>query len=244
MSDEHYVECGTHGSCEATYLCQHLPEGKGLGFNVGYDPENPDQLYPDAWCDQCDAVLEQEGGEWNERAEAFADIKLVCADCYCEIRERNWPETGEELEALLMSAVDYLDEVQQTFRETYKINEHPRWDWSQDTCQLVFSRDGKPVVECDIDFVGSFSSRSDSWMWAWANDSFVEPIKEMSREVRGLGEVMDSMELSAPTWSASPEKGWLMTAVMAQQLGAIGAYRTSDQYGHLYMVVRAARWVG
>ena len=27
-----------------------------------------------------------EGGDWNERSEAFAGIKLVCGACYDEIR--------------------------------------------------------------------------------------------------------------------------------------------------------------
>lgn len=38
-----------------------------------------------------------------------------------------------------------------------------------ETRKLIFSHGGKPVVECDIDFVGAVSNRSDAWMWAWAN---------------------------------------------------------------------------
>ena len=61
MSDEELsVECGEHGKSPATFVCQHLPAGENQGFNVGYDPEAPDDAYPDAWCDQCDAVLEQD----------------------------------------------------------------------------------------------------------------------------------------------------------------------------------------
>lgn len=49
MSDEELsVECGEHGKSPATFVCQHLPAGENQGFNVGYDPEHPDDAYPDA----------------------------------------------------------------------------------------------------------------------------------------------------------------------------------------------------
>ena len=101
MSDEEQkVECGVHGTSTATFLCRHLNDCEALGFNVGYDPEQPENLYPDAWCDQCDAMLEQEG-EWNDRAETFAGIRLVCAECYCHIRELNWLQDEDTLHTLI-----------------------------------------------------------------------------------------------------------------------------------------------
>lgn len=88
MSDsELTVECGTHGKRTATFVCKHIVEGEGKGFHLGYDPDNPNDLYPDAWCDECDELLEREG-EWNEVTEKFADIKLLCSSCYLSFREK------------------------------------------------------------------------------------------------------------------------------------------------------------
>ena len=126
----------------------------------------------------------------------------------------------------------------------YCIGSHERWDWDQNSGTLLFSNAGLPVVECHVDFVGSFSSRSDSWRWAWANDSFVEPIKARSREVRALGEELGLLPLACAQWPGDPVDGWEMTAVMARQLNAIGAYRVPSEAGFLYMTVRDARWVG
>ena len=91
MSDEELsVECGEHGKSPATFVCQHLPAGENQGFNVGYDPEAPDDAYPDAWCDQCDAVLEQEG---EEEATDFILAALI--------EYRQWAtETDDEAAAL------------------------------------------------------------------------------------------------------------------------------------------------
>lgn len=240
--DSRKVECSVHGKSSATFICQHLANGAGLGFNAGFDPDEPDALYPDAWCDECNAVLEQEG-EWNDTSEAFADIKLVCAQCYCDIREKNWVQDDESLHDLICSSFEYLKARQDEFMKGYRIGEHERWDWYQETGKLIFSHDGEPVVECDIDFVGTFSSVSDSWMWAWANSSFAENIKAKSWRVRAMGDEGGFLKLASAIWSATPVDGWEMTAIMAKEWGAIGAYRTPDENGFVYMIITSARWI-
>ena len=50
---EKQLNCDTHGSSNATFICKHLARGEGLGFNLGYDPDNPDELCMDAWCNKC-----------------------------------------------------------------------------------------------------------------------------------------------------------------------------------------------
>src|SRR5688572_24438369 len=90
MSDsDKRITCDTHGAADATFLCQHLAGGERLGFYIGYDSDNPDALYPDAWCGGCDKVRQAEGG-WNDKSEKFAGIKLLCAHCYEAARDRNW----------------------------------------------------------------------------------------------------------------------------------------------------------
>jgi hypothetical protein len=68
----------------ATFMCHHLLHSTGAGFfgDFGRDPR------PDAWCARCDEVLAA-WGDWNEENERFAQISLVCAGCYDEIRARN-----------------------------------------------------------------------------------------------------------------------------------------------------------
>ena len=236
------VECSEHGTRDAAFVCAHLTQGEELGFHTGYSEDEPDELYPDAFCDACLAVYEQEG-EWNDTAEAHANIKLVCADCYMEIRERNWTQGFDDLNELIGESFAYLSAAQDRFMQEFDVGKHERWDWYQETGKLIFSNGGVPTVEADIDFVGTLSTNSDTWMWAWANTSFLESIKARSRDVRALGDDHEFLPLACAIWPAGEEDGWEMTAVMAKQLGAIGAYRTPSDNGFVYMVVRAARWL-
>jgi hypothetical protein len=75
------VSCGTHGVRPAAFVCWHVLEslhtGSAVGFHTPDHAEDDDQ----AWCDACERVRAREG-EWNDRSEAYADIRLICLDCF------------------------------------------------------------------------------------------------------------------------------------------------------------------
>jgi len=103
------VDCAEHGSRAATYVCQHLVTGQGLGFYYGFDAAEPDALFPNAWCAACAAIRETEG-EWNDRSEGRAGIRLLCSDCYQRVRLLNWSRnTHVTLAQLQEQSVKYLN---------------------------------------------------------------------------------------------------------------------------------------
>ena len=83
------VHCDRHGDQREAFVCDHLLHGTGQGFFPGEDPRNP---YPDAWCSRCEQIRStyaRADGEWNEKSEALLKVRLVCGDCYEEIKLRN-----------------------------------------------------------------------------------------------------------------------------------------------------------
>jgi hypothetical protein len=79
------VECETHGLSETCYVCAHLVGARGLGFHTS---ENPDKLRPDAWCDECETLL-QEAGSWEALGDREPKISSLCGGCYDRTRELN-----------------------------------------------------------------------------------------------------------------------------------------------------------
>jgi hypothetical protein len=77
--------CESHEGGYATFVCQHLVTGSGLGF---FCADEPDDERPDAWCGDCDRILEEEG-EWNDTSEAYAQVTVLCSGCYDVVRQRN-----------------------------------------------------------------------------------------------------------------------------------------------------------
>jgi hypothetical protein len=88
-SDPKTVHCERHGDRRQAFVCDHLLSGTGQGFFAAEEPEDP---HPDAWCSKCDQIRLSHGGadgEWNEKSMAVMKIRLVCGDCYEEIKARN-----------------------------------------------------------------------------------------------------------------------------------------------------------
>jgi hypothetical protein len=239
---EYRVECRHHGVGDATYVCRHLASGVfGSGFHCGHDDEAPDELWPDAWCDACERVLESEG-EWNDRSEAFLGVRLLCSGCYETTRERNWNQDDDAFDGLLRDAVAYLQERQDQLQSRYRLGRYSRYDWNQETGQLVFSDAGQSRVVADVQFVGSVSTVSDSWLWSWANQSVLETARQRVREVRTYGDERRYLKLACATWRAGKTDGWEMTAITAYLIGAKGAYRTPKDRGLSFLVITDVGW--
>jgi len=88
------VRCERHGDRREAFVCEHLISGTKLGFFRSGDEGNP---CPDAWCSACERLRLEHGGSWNDESEALIRVKLVCGDCYEEIKTRNLLGTEENL---------------------------------------------------------------------------------------------------------------------------------------------------
>jgi hypothetical protein len=236
MSDD-LLTCQQHGQRPVAFVCQHLLAGSGQGFH--WSSEDPDSLCPNAWCDACEADAEQAGG-WTDEATA-AVARVVCDRCYESLRADNWPDDEAAFEELLARALPFLQERQEQLIEQHQLGEYERFDWNQDSGQLIFSNGGVPQVTADVLFVGSLSTRSDTWRWSWANETVNEPLKAPLREVRRHGEVHGLMKLVAAQWSATEHDGWEMAAIAALLLGAVGAYRAPKEGGHTFLLMMNVR---
>lgn len=94
------IYCDYHGESEATFVCSHLAEGSaGIGFNR--DEPTEDEPFPDAFCDDCNLILEAHQG-WTEETEKLIEIRLLCSRCYavCRIRNTRTDVSFEDLTSL------------------------------------------------------------------------------------------------------------------------------------------------
>lgn len=86
------LECGSHGFQRPAFVCQHLNLENPIGFEEAMETHKGMELNENedlqAWCNECEKVRVKYG-EWNEESEKFAKIKLICENCYFEMKELN-----------------------------------------------------------------------------------------------------------------------------------------------------------
>lgn len=234
---EQKIECPTHGEAHVAYVCGHLAhEPKQRWFCDYPSEENP---WPDAWCGACNQEF-RKYGEWNEKNEQILNVKLTCHCCYENFKGGSvaplMEARSEAWRPLVSDAVSELQAKQDLLEERFGLSRHQRWDWDQGTGEIVFSNAGIPAMSARIQFVGSISTVSDTWLWSWDNPSFNSDTVNELLTVRAFGEAENFAKLTVPKWPAEEVDGWEMTAVAAKLLNAQGCYRTPGDTGFTFML--------
>ena len=78
--------------------------------------------------------------------------------------------TDEEFETFLSSAYEELAHKQNFLVERYGFGTRKRWWFDQTTEELqLFDDADNVVIEADVIEIGTYSPKSNTWKWAWAN---------------------------------------------------------------------------
>lgn len=89
---EQIVACEEHGANRVAFVCQHLINSKNKGFEEAFSTFKGMELEKDdefqAWCNKCEIERLKTDG-WNDESMELAKIKVVCEDCYFDIKEKN-----------------------------------------------------------------------------------------------------------------------------------------------------------
>jgi hypothetical protein len=232
------VNCEEHGKADVTFVCAHLIADPVQRWHCAR--ASTDNPWPDAWCDQCNEAYLREG-EWNENNETCVDIEILCHHCYEQLLGKSVARlAGADLSAwhtFVKECHEELQIKQDTLRREYGLSRHKRWDWYQDRGELIFSNDGVPALVAKIEFVGSVSTASNTWLWSWADSSVSDTVRSRIAAVWDFGEERDFPHLMVPKWAAEEADGWDMAAVAAHVLDAAGIYRTPGDNGFTFILL-------
>ena len=71
------------------FVCKHLNKKDKVGFEESFETFENMELGDDddfqGWCNECEVIRQREDG-WNDESMRFADIRLVCEQCYFEMK--------------------------------------------------------------------------------------------------------------------------------------------------------------
>ncbi|MFN0250130.1 MAG: DUF6882 domain-containing protein [Kofleriaceae bacterium] len=249
MSDSEQVTCGTHGTTPSTFACRHLTQGVACGYYASV--EDPRDKWPDAWCDLCEEAF-QTTGEWNDESEKVADVKLMCTHCYEAARSRNQHPppharganvrlTASEGDALVHHATHEMQAVQAAAEKKWGWGRMATWDFDDEASTLTFSDPALPSIVADVRLVGSYSTKSNTFQWAWETFGECAPESRHIAPVRVFGEVRGLAKLTTATWTCDEVDGWAMASLAGYLLGTEGIYRAPFDHQRWFMLLSNLR---
>lgn len=239
------IHCDQHGESLATYVCGHLCRHPLQRWFC--DMPEPDYRHPDAWCANCHAEMLKEGG-WNDHNEECLDLQIICHHCYEASKSRSVESLeGPDKEAWVTAVAhghQALQEKQRALEADYGLSHFERWGHDASAGTLTFSDGGVARVVADIEFIGSVSEASGTWLWAWANFHNQAQVVARIPAVWEWGEARGFLHLTVPLWKGDATDGWELSGVAAEVLGACGVYRVPTASGFLYMALMSVQRVG
>lgn len=152
------------------------------------------------------------------------------------------PMTEEQFDAFVETARAELEAKQDRLTADFGLGEADSWSFDQATEKLQFFDAGKRlVVEADIIDVGSYSPGTNSWKWAWGNDSVMPSLRRKAEKFKEL-EGITGLKLFGESRAFQVEgedSAWDLAALAARHLGALGCYRAPAEAGDpvIYLLV-------
>ncbi|HLY08365.1 MAG TPA: hypothetical protein VKW04_03560 [Planctomycetota bacterium] len=128
-------------------------------------------------------------------------------------------------------------------QKDFQLGSYLRFDWDPWRGELVFSSGGTPKVVARIQIVGSLSTKSNSWVWAWATPGLFDAVRKAVLQTKRFGEERGIISLITPKWAAKESDAWEMTAITARLSDAKGAYKCPSPDGFTFMVFTDLRSV-
>jgi hypothetical protein len=130
----------------------------------------------------------------------------------------------EEFRALIDHSMEELRLKTQAHSGVWGLGATDRWDLDQEDGNLIFTSE-KFTARAPAQIIGTYSSESGTWLWAWDHPSVLEPLRRDARRVREHGETHGITALTTRELECTETEAWQFTALACHLCGAQGAYR-------------------
>ena len=141
-----------------------------------------------------------------------------------------------EFETFLSESNEYLKARIESSKAQFGIMDFPRYVYDLRRGEIWWGDIGAPQIRGRLTVIGTISTKSNTWLWSWANPHFSDVKLGDIDKVREFGEHESIAKLTEEKWEAEEIDGWEMTALSARLLEAEGAYRPPDENGFLFLL--------
>ena len=142
-------------------------------------------------------------------------------------------------DSLVSSAAAYNDDRLAWAHAEWQIGTYERFDFDQTTGLLTFSNAGVPMVYAPSQVVGTHSTVSETWLWAWDNSSILPALLEVALQTRAFGLRHSYSQLTTAKFPASERDSWYLAAIALYLSRSAFLYRCPVKIGSSFLAVRS-----
>jgi hypothetical protein len=143
-----------------------------------------------------------------------------------------------EYEKLVADARKRTNEKIEAAKQTYGLGTYSRYEIDLPTATIRFLDDkGVEKIRSDIQVAGSWSPASESWLWAWDNDSVPEGAKARVVQVREFGEKNEIEHLMYSFDRCEEGEAWTVASIAAHVLDPECVYRAPGKNNQLFLLL-------
>lgn len=146
--------------------------------------------------------------------------------------------TDEQFDAFVAQTYNEMQKKQDKLIREQGLGTYKSFWFNQLTSTLQFKDEADIIkVEALVTPIGTFSHKSNTWQWVWANPSFVEPLRLKAERLKQLKELTGFDIFEMPMISADEQMAWELTAMSVQLLDALGCYRAPSNMTSLFVAI-------
>jgi hypothetical protein len=159
----------------------------------------------------------------------------------CE-RALERPATANDDKPRALGSLLQMKEVQEVSRSRWGFGGKTSFHYDALTRSLWFYDAGAAAgVVAQAEVVGSFSTKTSTWLWSWANEGSTSDDRARFGPLRVLGEVRGIAKLAGAQWEAEEVDGWEVTQIAGYILGAEGIYRAPMRHLMVFFLLQRLR---
>lgn len=143
--------------------------------------------------------------------------------------------TVEQLEKYIDLCCQKLDEMQGDLHTKYGLGAYEKYWCDLEKKILQFKNNDTVIDEFYVIYFASWSTKSTTWMWGWANEHFPEHVRKDSVRLKKLATTLGLDLFDTPVFECDDDMAYVLTAISCDHFDLMGTYRIPTKNGYVVL---------
>lgn len=130
-----------------------------------------------------------------------------------------------------------LEVKQNKIQEDFDIGSFDEYRYDQEQEILQFKNANEVIIEFNVIFIGTWSKKKKDWLWAWANSSMTDNVKQKALSLKKLHHITGFHIFENSSLEADEITAWELAALSVHVLEAIGLYKIPGDDSDLFIAL-------